>query len=154
VNIVLAIVAIALVVSSLGGTAWAGKKNNSVIIAMTQEPMQYNPLIYENAGTESVPESCMFDALWDVRPNGDFVPNLAVRVPTKENGGVSEDGLTWNIELKKGVKWQDGKPFTAADVEFTYKCIIDPKINVARDRFGFQFIRELKVIDDSISNTP
>ena len=148
VKIVLAIVAIAFVIGSLGGMAWAGKKNNSVIIAMTQEPMQFNPLLYEIAGTESVPESMMFDALWDVRENGDFVPNLAVRVPTKENGGVSEDGLTWKIELKKGVKWQDGKPFTAADVEFTYKCIIDPKLNIARDRHGFQKIKEFKVIDD------
>jgi peptide/nickel transport system substrate-binding protein len=148
VKTVLAIAAFALVTCCFSGAALADKRNNSVIIAMNQEPMQFNPLIYENAGTESVPESCMFDALWDVRPSGDFVPNLAVRVPTKDNGGVSEDGLTWKIELKRDVRWQDGKPFTAADVEFTYKSIINPKVNVARDRYGFQFIKDFKVIDD------
>jgi peptide/nickel transport system substrate-binding protein len=148
VKIILAILTCTIVIGNFSSIAWAGKKDNSVIVAMTQEPMQFNPLIYENTGTESVPESCMFDALWDVRPNGDFVPNLAVRVPTKENGGVSEDGMTWKIELKKGVKWQDGKPFTAADVEFTYKCMINPKNTVGRDRVGFQLIKEFKVIDD------
>ena len=37
-----------------------------IILAMTQEPVQFNPLLYVNAGTENVPEACLFDALWDV----------------------------------------------------------------------------------------
>ena len=38
--------------------AWAKKKNN-VILGMTQEPVQFNPLLYVNAGTENVPEACI-----------------------------------------------------------------------------------------------
>lgn len=37
----------------------------------------------------------------------------------------SDDGLTWTFKLREGVTWQDGKPFTAADVAFTYNYIID-----------------------------
>ncbi len=129
-------------------SSWADKKNNTVIIGMTQETTQYNPLLYNNPGTDNVPESCMFDALWDVDVDGKFIPNLATKIPTKENGGVSADGMTWKIELKKGVKWQDGAPFTAADVEFTFKCIMNPKINFPRGRAGFEQIKEFKVIDD------
>lgn len=128
--------------------AWANKKNNTVIIGMTQEVVQFNPLLYTNPGTDNVPESCMFDALWDVRADGSFTPNLAAKIPTKENGGISADNLTWKIELKKGVKWQDGAPFTAADVEFTFQCIMNPKINYMRGRSGFNQIKEFKVIDD------
>ena len=108
--------------------AWA--KKNNVIIGMTQEPVNFNPLLYVNSGTEEVPEACMFDALWDVNEKGQFVPNLAAKVPTLENGGISPDGKVWKIELKKGVKWQDGTPFTAKDVEFTYQTIVNPKVAI------------------------
>jgi peptide/nickel transport system substrate-binding protein len=125
--------------------AWA--KKNNVIIGMTQEPVNFNALLYVNSGTEEVPEACVFDALWDVNDMGEFVPNLAARVPTLENGGISPDGLVWKIELKKGVKWQDGAPFTAKDVEFTYQTIVNPNVAI-RSRSGFDLISEFKIIDD------
>jgi len=31
------------------------------------------------------------------------------------------DGKTWTFQLRQGVKWQDGQPFTSKDVAFTYK---------------------------------
>ncbi len=120
---------------------------NSVIIGMTQEPVNFNPLLYVNSGTEEVPEACMFDALWDVNEKGEFIPNLAVKVPTLENGGISADGKVWKIELKKGVKWHDDAPFTAKDVEFTYQTIINPNVAI-RSRSGFDLISEFKIIDD------
>jgi peptide/nickel transport system substrate-binding protein len=120
---------------------------NSVIVGMTQEPVNFNPLLYVNSGTEEVPEACMFDALWDINEKGEFVPNLAVKVPTLENGGISQDGMVWEIELKKGIKWHDGAPFTAKDVEFTYQTIINPKVAI-RSRSGFDLISEFKIIDD------
>ena len=123
----------------------AAKK--SVIVGMTQEPVNFNPLLYVNSGTEEVPEACMFDALWDINEKGEFVPNLAVKVPTLENGGISSDGRVWKIELKNGIKWHDGAPFTAKDVEFTYQTIINPKLAI-RSRSGFDLISEFKIIDD------
>jgi peptide/nickel transport system substrate-binding protein len=138
----------ALAGAGLGLTAdpaWA--KKNSVILGMTQEPVNFNPLLYVNAGTEQVPEACMFDALWDIDNKGRFFPNLAVRVPTRKNGGISEDLKTWRVELKKGVKWQDGAPFTAKDVEFTYKTILNPNVMI-RSRAGFDMISDFKVLDD------
>ncbi len=44
---------------------------------------------------------------------------------------VSKDGLTITFSLRKGVLWHDGAPFTAADVLFTYRLIIDPKTPTA-----------------------
>jgi len=125
--------------------AWAAKK--SVIVGMTQEPVNFNPLLYVNSGTEEVPEACMFDALWDVNHLGEFIPNLAAKVPTLENGGISSDGKLWKIELKKGIKWHDGAPFNAKDVEFTYQTIINPKVAI-RSRSGFDLISDFKIIDD------
>ena len=119
-----------------------------VIVGMTQEPVQFNPLLWVNAGTENVPESCMFDALWDVNEKGEFIPNLAATVPSGENGGISADGLVWKIELRPDVKWTDGQKFSAKDVEFTYRKIIDPSIAI-RSRSGFDLIKNFKVVDDT-----
>jgi len=127
--------------------SWADKKANSVIIGMTLEMDQFNPILWGSNDFEGPPSSAMFDALWDPRPDGTWSPNLAVRVPTVENGGVSKDGLTWKIDLRKDVKWQDRVPFTAADVEFTWQKVVDPKVN-ARNRTGFDQIKEFKAVDD------
>ncbi len=129
-------------------TVWGQSINRErVILAMTQEPVQFNPLLYVNAGTENVPEACLFDALWDVNDKGEFFANLAAQVPTRQNGGISADGLTWTVNLKRDVKWSDGQPFTAKDVEFTYQTIMNPAVAV-RSRSGFDLIKAFRVKDD------
>ena len=138
--------AAAVAASGLPTVASAAKKNR-IIVAHMQEPVQYNPLLYVNRGTENVPEACVFDALWDMNDKGQFAPNLATEIPTIANGRVSADGKVWKIGLKSGVKWQDGQPFTAKDVEFTYQTIMNPKV-AARSRSGFDLIKNFKVVDD------
>ncbi|MDX3924618.1 MAG: peptide ABC transporter substrate-binding protein [Shinella sp.] len=133
--------------SGLYAPAIAQSSRERVILAGTQEPVQFNPLLYTNAGTDTIPESLMFDALWDMNDKGEFIPNLAARLPTRENGDISGDGRAWRINLKRDVKWSDGQPFTARDVEFTYQTIINPKVAV-RSRSGFDLIEEFKRIDD------
>jgi len=122
-------------------------EKDRIVTAHWQEPVQYNPLLYVNRGTENGPEAAMFDALWDMTHQGKFVPNLATEVPSIENGRVSPDGKIWKITLKEGVKWHDGQPFTAKDVAFTYETIMNPKVAV-RSRSGFDLIKNLKVVDD------
>ena len=39
---------------------------------------------------------------------------------------VSDDNLVWTFHLRKDVKWTDGKPVTAHDIEYGTKRIIDP----------------------------
>jgi peptide/nickel transport system substrate-binding protein len=48
-----------------------------------------------------------------------------------ESWEVSPDGLTITFKLRRGVKWQDGAPFTAKDVLFTYRVMVDPKTPTA-----------------------
>lgn len=42
-----------------------------------------------------------------------------------ESWSVSDDDLTWTFNLRKGVKWHDGKPFTAKDVYNSYAINIE-----------------------------
>jgi peptide/nickel transport system substrate-binding protein len=62
---------------------------------------------------------------WD--PDGELYPVLASEVPTRQNGGVSADGLSVTWKLKRGVRWHDGRPFTADDVVFTAAYAADPE---------------------------
>ncbi|MHB9073805.1 MAG: peptide-binding protein [Desulfobaccales bacterium] len=48
-----------------------------------------------------------------------------------ESWDISADGLTITFHLRHGVKWQDGAPFTAKDVLFTYQVMVDPKTPTA-----------------------
>jgi len=48
-----------------------------------------------------------------------------------ESYEVLEDGRLLRFTLKKGIRWSDGQPLTARDVEFTYRLMIDPKTPTA-----------------------
>lgn len=45
---------------------------------------------------------------------------------------VTDDGLVYTFYLNKEVKWHDGNPFTAEDVEFTYKMMMHPDYTGSR----------------------
>lgn len=62
----------------------------------------------------------IFDGLTKLNERMEAVPDLA------ESWTVSEDGLTYTFNLREGVKWHDGKPFTAEDVKFTYEVMLHP----------------------------
>jgi peptide/nickel transport system substrate-binding protein len=51
---------------------------------------------------------------------------MAAEFPTKDNGLISEDGLTITIPINPKAKWSDGEPVTADDFVFTYEMILDP----------------------------
>jgi peptide/nickel transport system substrate-binding protein len=62
---------------------------------------------------------------WDAE--GNLVPFLAAEIPSKENDGLAEDGLSVIWKLKRGVKWHDGMPFTADDVVFNWEYARTPE---------------------------
>ncbi|MBN1581246.1 MAG: transporter substrate-binding domain-containing protein [Anaerolineae bacterium] len=56
---------------------------------------------------------------------------MAAEFPTKDNGLISEDGLTIEIPINPDANWSDGTPVTADDFVFTYDMILDSgNINV------------------------
>lgn len=59
----------------------------------------------------------------DLRTN-EIVPSLSIGAPN-----ISADGKVYKYQLRKDVKWDNGKPFTAKDVEFTLKTIMHDLTN-------------------------
>lgn len=56
---------------------------------------------------------------FDPTSGGEVVPWLATKIPTADNGLVSEDGTTYEFPLKKGVKFHTGGEMLAEDVKFS-----------------------------------
>lgn len=83
----------------------------------------------------------VYDGLIKIDKDLNLVPNLA------ESWEISEDGLTITFHLRKDVKWHDGQPFTAKDVMFNYKVMIDPKTPTAYAEI-FQQVKKAEILDD------
>ena len=54
-------------------------------------------------------------------PAGVYQPGIATEVPTLANGDISSDLKTWTFKLRSGLKWSDGQPLDARDVDFTWR---------------------------------
>jgi peptide/nickel transport system substrate-binding protein len=74
------------------------------------------------------------------------VPELATESPTLANGGISRDGLTITYHLRKGVTWQDGAPFGADDVKFSWQAVMNPNNNVGT-RVGYDDVTSIDTPD-------
>lgn len=89
-----------------------------------------NPLLSTQTVVEDL-SSFTMGFFFKFGPHNVPVPDLCLVVPTQENHLISADGKTITFKLRHGVKWQDGAPFTSADVVFTMGLIADPKTNIA-----------------------
>jgi peptide/nickel transport system substrate-binding protein len=74
---------------------------------------------------------------------------LALDVPSTQNGGVQVDGDRMSItyHLRQGVTWHDGEPVTSADVKATWEMIMNPE-NAVVTRFGYNLIDSIDTPDD------
>lgn len=124
------------------------KPTGQAIIGFSQEITVLHPLMAANEVDQGVWWN-LFSPLWMIDPEGKFVPVLAKAVPTVENGGISADGLTWRVELRRDVKWHDGKPMTAEDVRHSINLMKNPAFR-ARNRSGFELITSVSVEGDSV----
>ncbi|MEV6398694.1 ABC transporter substrate-binding protein [Streptomyces sp. NPDC051907] len=106
-----------------GGTAGGkGADGTAVVVGIAYEPESLSPLLgYGKDGNSKI-----FDGLLALDAEMRLKPALAAALPE-----VSDDGLTYTYKLRKGVKFSDGKPFSAKDVVFTYRTILDEKTNNA-----------------------
>jgi peptide/nickel transport system substrate-binding protein len=83
----------------------------------------------------------IFEHLVEMDATQRLTPGLA------ESWKVLEDGVTWEIRLRKGVVWHDGSPFTADDVLFSF----ERAPNVANSPGSFAYAikgKTLKKFDD------
>ncbi|NIL59008.1 hypothetical protein [Salinispora arenicola] len=71
-------------------------------------------------------------------PSDRPVPDAAVALPTVGNGGVSADGRTWRVRVRRGVRWDAAaaRELTAGDVVRGLKRTAHPLARSIRPYFG------------------
>lgn len=141
--------ALLLVVSgctkTVSGGAGGARSGGMLRIGLYAEPTSLNPILATNTA-ENFVASIAFDLLVTIDDKGNEVPDLAAQVPTLANGGISKDGLTIAYHLRRNVKWQDGAPFTSADVKFSWQSVMNPNNNVV-ERRGYDQVRSVDTPD-------
>ena len=137
--------------------------------APTPTPILLGRLTPRRGGTITLSHGTTFPNTWDPHPSvlletisgnglaynqiveydetdpGIIVGDLA------ESWFVSEDGLTYSFKLRKGVKWMDGRDFTADDVVFSIDRIIEPGA-VRPSQKVIPYIKSAVKVDDQNVN--
>ena len=118
---------------------------SSIAFNVSEDPHSLDPILARSDDERQLAHLA-FDMLLDVDAGGRPVPALALSVPSRANGGVSADGRTIVYHLRAGVRWQDGAPFDARDVAFTWRAIMDPR-NAVPSRRGYDLIGSIETPD-------
>lgn len=63
-----------------------------------------------------------------------------------QSWSVSEDGLTFQFDLRPGLNFSDGQPITAEDIVFSFDFIMNPVIQAPRERAYYEKIKYVKAL--------
>ena len=113
--------------------------SSTLQLATSANPSRLNPILATDSSSSEI-TGFLFNGLvkYD-KDNREIIGDLAKRF-------YFQNDTTLIFELKKGVLWHDGKPFSAKDVLFTYKTLISDKI-ASPYSAGFRFVKDVKVLD-------
>src|SRR3546814_104439 len=133
--------AVGAVYADLGMPKRAQAAENGILNLIVQpEPPVIVTAINQQAPTQYVGGKIYQSLLtysFDLKPQ----PGLA------KSWEISEDGLNTTFHLQEGVKWHDGKPFTADDVVFSLADML-PKVHARARVILGTYVKSVKKIDD------
>ena len=121
--------AAAMVIACGGGgskqAARALDPNQELHIRIAGDPGTFDPQLATVSEEISVVKQ-LYRGLFSYDEKLNVVPSIAMDVPTKENGGISDDGLTYTIKLRNDATWSDGQHVTANDFVYAFQRLFDP----------------------------
>lgn len=116
------------------------KYKDSVVVREVTDADALNPILATSAVTSSILRN-VFQSLCGTDPfTLQTVPILAKSTPK-----ISEDGLSFEYEIRKEAVWDNGSPITGHDFAFTLKVIKNPKVKAAHIRPNYLFVEDVVV---------
>ncbi|MFO1061246.1 MAG: ABC transporter substrate-binding protein [Dongiaceae bacterium] len=99
----------------------APKAGGSIVITYKDDLPTLDPAVGYDWQNWSVIKS-IFDGLMDYKPGtSELVPDLA------ESFTISPDGTVYTFKLRPGIKFQNGRALTSADIKYSIERAINPK---------------------------
>ncbi len=119
-----------------------GKYGGTLVLSESNEPKTFNPLVEASEQTSDDVQNMFLDPLVFYDPlSRTNVPRLA------KSWDLAPDHKTYTFHLRRGITWNDGQPFTADDVIFTFDCIFaqttDPDTHKPKLRYPSRYAQEL-----------
>ena len=114
--------------------------SGTLVVAHTEGFATLDVTSSTRRSTLGVARVLMFDPLIMRGSDGSFQPGLAT-------AWRQIDDLTLELDLRQGVTFHDGTPFTAESVRFTIEKLLDPNQRTAQG-FLWEGITEVQIIDD------
>lgn len=117
--------------------------DETLYLQLNGSPSTLNPIFvsstYDFLAVESIFGGLFsFDREMKWKPNEDFL----------ESYEESADHTTFIAKIKPGLTWQDGHPFTAHDVVFSWQQILDERVPALTVKQGTEEIKECVAVDD------
>ncbi len=131
--------------------AAAPQRGGTVIDGFFEEPTRLIPNTDFIAFSIMVQEA-IFAPLFYSDDHGALHPGLATTIPTVANGGISKDGRTYTFHLRPGLKWSDGAPLDARDVDYSWRTWTNRDL-IVNSTAGFDDIASATVSPDRLSIT-
>ncbi len=124
---------------------------DKVVVHSLSDPEGLHPSNVSDASATEMKRYLMQKLLYIDFKTLELRPWLAAKLPelkiTKNADGT--DGMEITYELRPEAKWDDGSPVTVADIEFSFKSVINPKTDAASLRPYLDFIKEFKTYPDN-----
>ncbi len=105
----------------LGHTYLQPKVGGDYKEGLIGQPRYINPVLSSTNDADRDLVQLIYSGLFKYDSQGKLIPDLA------ESYTIGDDGLTYNISLKKNVVWHDSEPLTTNDIIFTVKTIQSPE---------------------------
>ncbi len=107
-----------------GGRVEAPAFGGRILMGSIGEPSNLTPYLATDSASSEI-TGLLFVAPLKFDKDLNVVPWAAASYETLDNG------RRLRFRLRDDLKWQDGTPLTADDVEFTYRVMVDPKTPTA-----------------------
>ena len=125
-----------LVVLCVPAAAMAAPEGK-VVIAQGVDPSKLDIMDQQEAPA-SIIGAHIFETLWERDANLKIVPLLATDMPKL----VAP--TTWEVKLRKGVKFQNGEDFNAESAKFSIERVKDSKLRASSN---FKTIESVEIVD-------
>jgi peptide/nickel transport system substrate-binding protein len=147
----LAALALALLIAGCGGSEESAApvarpdappaRGDTIVLGTIGDASNLIPMLASDSASHEY-ASHLFDGLVEYdKTLSTLAPRLA------EKWDVEDGGLKLTFHLRRDVKWHDGQPFTARDVEFGFNTITDEKTLTAYSE-DYKQVQKFELLDD------